>query len=172
MIHCPDCGGEFVAGVGFCNACGSSLVEGSPVHPSVVDPSAVVEWVDLETYREPVQARLAAEYLHANGIEVRLNGEHTIDTLWLLSDLLGGVRISVAREHAEAAHEVLSSMTAPIDDTDAPSEFAGGQVDTATVEESRAANRGKVLVTMLLSYPLSFLLGMLGLLGRRDSSGE
>lgn len=167
-MHCPECGGEFVAGVEFCNACGSSLVEGSPVPLTVADPSAAVEWTDLETYREPVQARLAAEYLQANGIEVRLNGEHTIDTLWLLSDLLGGVRISVATEHADAAREVLSSMTVPVDSMDAPPEFAGGQIDAATVEESRATNRGKVLVAMLLSFPLAFLVGMLGLLGRRD----
>src|SRR6476659_5000273 len=58
-MYCPNCRGDFVAGVEVCNSCDIALVDALPEEPE----RPPIDWITVATYREPTQARLASEYL-------------------------------------------------------------------------------------------------------------
>lgn len=67
----------------------------------------------VATFSTPAEAHLLAARLESSGIAVFLGDETTIQTDWLLSNALGGVKLSVADEDFEAAREIMDSP--PVD---------------------------------------------------------
>jgi hypothetical protein len=69
-------------------------------------PSSIV--VTLRKFRDLPEALLAKGFLESAGLESFLIDETTIRMDWLWSNLLGGVKLCVNREDAEAAAQILS----------------------------------------------------------------
>ncbi|GAL10968.1 hypothetical protein JCM19233_1953 [Vibrio astriarenae] len=55
----------------------------------------------------PHEAHIAKASLESAGIESFIADEHTINTQWLYSNAIGGVRLMVSENHAEEATEIL-----------------------------------------------------------------
>ena len=64
--------------------------------------------VILRKFRDLPEALLAKSFLESSGVESFLIDETTIRMDWLWSNLLGGVKLCVNREDAEAAAQILS----------------------------------------------------------------
>ncbi|MCK8112991.1 DUF2007 domain-containing protein [Vibrio sp. 2CM40D] len=107
----------------------------------------------------PHEAHIARASLDSVGIESYIADEHTVNTQWLYSNAIGGVRLMVAESDAEDAKQILSSDF---------SESLGNEVD---VDEEKdvcpkcgskdlfAFTKGKspaFLVFILLGFPLFF----------------
>ena len=77
----------------------------------VVADSAELAWRDLVTirrYRDPVEAMLARAALESAGIEAYLRDENIVRMDWFYSNMIGGLRLQVAKDDVEAAEAVLS----------------------------------------------------------------
>ncbi|EJG0028009.1 DUF2007 domain-containing protein [Vibrio alginolyticus] len=107
----------------------------------------------------PHEAHIARASLDSVGIESYIADEHTVNTQWLYSNAIGGVRLMVDESDAEDAKQILSSDF---------SESLGIEVD---VDEEKdvcpkcgskdlfAFTKGKrpaFLVFILLGFPLFF----------------
>ncbi|OLQ93084.1 phosphoenolpyruvate synthase [Vibrio panuliri] len=57
----------------------------------------------------PHEAQIAKSSLEAAGIECCIADEHTINTQWLYSNAIGGVRLLVDEENAELAQSILAT---------------------------------------------------------------
>lgn len=57
----------------------------------------------------PHEAHIARASLDSVGIESHIADEHTVNTQWLYSNAMGGVRLMVAESDAEDAKQILSS---------------------------------------------------------------
>ncbi len=67
-----------------------------------------MEWSDLARLRDGLEARMLLGRLESEGIPCRLEDEHTINTDWLLSNALGGVKLQVPKAQLETALEILT----------------------------------------------------------------
>ncbi|MCP5419426.1 MAG: DUF2007 domain-containing protein [Gammaproteobacteria bacterium] len=54
-------------------------------------------------------AEIARGRLRAEGIDCRLADQHLVQTDWLYSLAVGGIKLQVAAEDAERAHAILNS---------------------------------------------------------------
>ncbi|GAL10927.1 hypothetical protein JCM19233_1912 [Vibrio astriarenae] len=57
----------------------------------------------------PHEAHIAKANLESAGIESFIADEHTVNTQWLYSNAIGGVRLMVSEEDLEEATEILTS---------------------------------------------------------------
>jgi hypothetical protein len=71
-------------------------------------PEDPLSTVVLRKYRDLPEALLAKGFLESAGLECFLIDESLIRMDWLWSDLLGGVKLCVKREDAEAAAQILN----------------------------------------------------------------
>lgn len=71
------------------------------------------ELITVATYRDPPMAELARSRLEAAGIECRLDDSETIKIDWLLSNVLGGVKVKVAEDRADEARLLLGELADP-----------------------------------------------------------
>ena len=62
----------------------------------------------LATYMKPEDAHLAASLLEGNGIEAYLRDENLASLHLFYSNAIGGVKLEVAEEDYERAHEILN----------------------------------------------------------------
>jgi tRNA(Ile2) C34 agmatinyltransferase TiaS len=63
--------------------------------------------VTIARFSKAEDAHLLRLRLEAGGVSAYLQDEHTVQTHWLYSDLIGGVRVQVAEEDLDAAREIL-----------------------------------------------------------------
>lgn len=63
-------------------------------------------------YTDPIEARLALGLLASEGIDAHLGDEHLVIANWEWRLAVGGIKLRVAREHAEGARAVLLAMEA------------------------------------------------------------
>lgn len=124
--------------------------------------------VEIASYSFPHEAHVARASLDAAGIPAFLTDEHTINMQWMYSNALGGVRLLVHRENADAALEILSTDFSDSLANDEWVEPMGGKPGIKTRPEtcSRCGSEnltphvaGRVpafVVWMLLGIPLFF----------------
>jgi hypothetical protein len=82
--------------------------------PEVSDPGpdeAVRELVIVARYRDLPEGQLARSLLESAGIPCFLRDENTVRNDWLLSNLMGGMRLMVNADDREAATAILSDAT-------------------------------------------------------------
>ena len=107
----------------------------------------------------PHEAHIAKASLDSAGIDSYIADEHTVNTQWLYSDAMGGVRLMVAEEDLDAATQILNGDFSASLENDA---VVGKSQDTCPNCGSRdlsAHTKGKrpaFLVFILLGFPLFF----------------
>lgn len=112
--------------------------------------------VTVARYRDMPEAIVARAVLQEAGIECLLRDENTVRTDWLLSNLIGGMRLQVAAKDEAAAREVLSQPAPQQFATDSGEEFVQpvcpkcGSMDVIANDHDR-----KVLAaSMLINIPI------------------
>jgi hypothetical protein len=63
----------------------------------------------IATFSKPEDAHLLRMRLNAGGIEAFVQDENMVQMDWLLSNAVGGVRVQVADEDADAARDYLAN---------------------------------------------------------------
>lgn len=63
----------------------------------------------IATFSKPEEAHLLRMRLGSEGIEAFIQDENLVQMDWLLSNAVGGVRLQVADEDAEAALELIQA---------------------------------------------------------------
>ena len=79
--------------------------------PAGVDVLEERDLVPLRRFRDLPEAQLAKGSLESSGIECFLTDDNMVRMDWFISNLLGGVKLLVNREDAEAATAVLDEPT-------------------------------------------------------------
>ena len=108
---CPDLQrlgrrGEFIDQVEACPKCGEPLAPGEA--PRQVGETQWVDQVRIATFLHAPEAHVACANLVAHGIPAVVLDEYLVGTNWLYSQAVGGVKLCVPREHAEAATAFLA----------------------------------------------------------------
>lgn len=103
---------EFREGTLQCDDCGSFLVAGEP--PASLSEEAQAErrgpMVTVATYETPEAAHAGRGLLASNGIDAYVGDDMMVGLLQPLSEVVGGVKLTVAEENAEQATEILKSF--------------------------------------------------------------
>jgi hypothetical protein len=81
------------------------------------------EIVTLRQFRDLPEALLAKGSLESAGIQAYLVDDNMIRMDWFISNLLGGIKLKVRPEDAEAAHAILNQPTPEILDVDGVGSF-------------------------------------------------
>ena len=82
--------------------------------PEIPDPVSLQEPQELVIvgrYRDLPQGQMARSVLESAGIPCFLRDENTVRNDWLLSNLMGGMRLMVNANDRAAAEEILSAAT-------------------------------------------------------------
>jgi hypothetical protein len=89
--------------------------------PEATEPENVEfqKLITIRQYRDPAEAMIAKSALDSAGIFAFLRDENTVRVDWFWSNAIGGIRLQIRPEDAEAAEEVLSQP-------------ASGSIDLAT----------------------------------------
>lgn len=110
-------------------------------------------------YSFPHEAHIAKASLESAGIESYIADEHTVNTQWLYSNAIGGVRLMVAERDAEQALQILNSDFSQ----DVDNEMSGAERSEVCPKcgshDLVAYTKGKrsaFLVFILLGFPLFF----------------
>jgi hypothetical protein len=70
----------------------------------------------VAAYQEPHEAHVARLRLEAQGIRAALDGEHHVAAKWVVSNMIGGVKLIVHQRDLAAARRILRiQSTAPAD---------------------------------------------------------
>ncbi len=91
----------------------SSPAETSPEPPPIVDGALFGEYekrnmLTIRRFRDLPEALLAKGSLDSVGIDSFLEDENMVRIDWFISNLLGGIKLVVDAENAEAANEILN----------------------------------------------------------------
>lgn len=82
------------------------------------DPTPV-RWVTIATFSLPTEAHLARLRLEAADITCLLLDEHMVSVNWLLSPAVGGIKLQVPEDQAEAARHALGGDVIEWDEAEA-----------------------------------------------------
>jgi len=83
----------------------TEIVDEDPAEPEPVD---LRQLVTLRKFRDLPEALLAKGSLESAGIECFLGDDNMVRLDWFISNLLGGIKLLVKPEDAEAANEILN----------------------------------------------------------------
>ncbi|HHF2920456.1 DUF2007 domain-containing protein [Vibrio sp. VGrn 2] len=107
----------------------------------------------------PHEAHIARASLDSVGIESYIADEHTVNTQWLYSNAIGGVRLMVAESDAEDAKQILSSDFSESLENELAVDEGKDVCPNCGSKELFAFTKGKrpaFLVFILLGFPLFF----------------
>lgn len=91
--------------------------------PADVDVLEERDLVTIRRFRDLPEAQLAKGSLESSGIECFLADDNMVRMNWFVSNLLGGVKILVNREDAEAAAAILDKPTPETLDVEGVGEY-------------------------------------------------
>ncbi|HAS6312173.1 TPA: DUF2007 domain-containing protein [Vibrio parahaemolyticus] len=107
----------------------------------------------------PHEAHIAKASLDSAGIKCHIADEHTVNTQWLYSNAMGGVRLMVAESDAKEAKQILSSDFSESLENEVAVDEAKDVCPNCGSTELFAFTKGKrpaFLVFILLGFPLFF----------------
>ncbi|HKV78230.1 MAG TPA: hypothetical protein VJP02_08835 [Candidatus Sulfotelmatobacter sp.] len=90
---------------------GSAAAEESPASDREAEGS---ELVTIRVFRDLPEALLAKGSLDSSGIQCALMDDNMVRLDWFISNLLGGIKLKVKAEDADAADEILSQPSLSI----------------------------------------------------------
>ena len=88
--------------------------------PNPEDELNFRELVTIRNYRDLPEALLAQGRLESSGIESFLADDNMVRMDWLISNLLGGVKLKVEEAYVEIAEEILSQEVSDDFDSSEP----------------------------------------------------
>ena len=91
--------------------------------PADVDVLEERDLVPIRRFRDLPEAQLAKGSLESSGIECFLTDDNMVRMNWFVSNLLGGVKLLVNREDAEAAAAILDEPTPETLDVEGVGEY-------------------------------------------------
>ena len=157
MPYCPKCRGEYQDWVKECLDCKVPLVEILAPKPKAVKKEKPVlspppRLVTVASYWYPTEAYVAAAKLEAEGIWSFVANEHIVTTYWLMSGIVGGVKLQVSEKDAEDARQILQL---PVETTTETLENADTCPNCHSAEISfQAFNIPAMFLIWLISYLL------------------
>ena len=92
--------------------------------PPGVDVYELEERVTLRQYRDLPEALLAKGSLESAGIPAHLVDDNMVRLDWFYSNLIGGIKLQVRTEDADAANEILSQPIPEVVDVEGLGEYA------------------------------------------------
>lgn len=106
----------------------------------------------------PHEAHIAKTSLEAAGIESNIADEHTVNTQWLYSNAIGGVRLMVHENDAQIAAEILNAdfSDALCAEESPTSQDKCPKCGSLNLEPFTKGKRPAFLVFILLGFPLFF----------------
>ncbi|HHF0553481.1 putative signal transducing protein [Vibrio diabolicus] len=107
----------------------------------------------------PHEAHIARASLDSVEIESHIADEHTVNTQWLYSNAIGGVRLMVAESDAEDAKQILSSDFSESLENELAVDEGKDVCPNCGSKELYTFTKGKrpaFLVFILLGFPLFF----------------
>ncbi|NVC52685.1 putative signal transducing protein [Vibrio diabolicus] len=113
----------------------------------------------VERFSFPHEAHIARASLDSVGIESYIADEHTVNTQWLYSNAIGGVRLMVAESDAEDAKQILSSDFSESLENELAVDVGKDVCPNCGSKELYTFTKGKrpaFLVFILLGFPLFF----------------
>lgn len=96
---------EYVDEIGVCRECGQDLTSGEA--PPIVVETRWVDQVCIQTFLNSAQAYVARAKLADLGIPAEISDQYLVGADWLYSAAIGGVKLYVPAEQAEAARDAL-----------------------------------------------------------------
>jgi len=97
--------GEYLDRVELCAECGQRLTQGEA--PQQLTETRWVDQTCVGTFPHSAEAHVARAKLETLGIPAVVLDQYLVGTNWLYSQAIGGVKLYVPSEHAEAAIEAL-----------------------------------------------------------------
>ena len=91
--------------------------------PADVDVLEERDLVPIRRFRDLPEAQLAKGSLESSGIECFLTDDNMVRMDWFISNLLGGVKLLINREDAEAAAAILDEPTPDTLDVEGVGEY-------------------------------------------------
>ena len=116
--------------------------------------------VVVARYSYPLEAQIAKSNLEAAGISAHIADVHTINTNWLYSDALGGVRLMVDSDNVQEAEEILrqdfsqSVIEEAGEDEEETSQWRCSHCGSSNVIPFTKGKRPAFVVFILLGFPL------------------
>jgi len=91
--------------------------------PAGVEVLEERDLVPIRRFRDLPEAQLAKGILESSGVECFLTDDNMVRMDWFISNLLGGVKLLVNREDAEAAADILDEPTPDTLDVEGVGEY-------------------------------------------------
>lgn len=107
----------------------------------------------------PHEAQIARASLEASGIESYIADEHTVNTQWLYSNAIGGVRLLVDEKSVDEARSILNTDFSDAVDNSSEVERSADACTQCGSHDLVPYTKGKrpaFLVFLLLGFPLFF----------------
>ena len=114
--------------------------------------------VTVSTHLEPTQAHIMRCRLEAEGISAFVAHEHHVGLNWFLATALGGAKVQVSAEDAEAAKRIVEAVESGeyVLPDDPEAALKCPKCGSADVMEDTLGRRAALLVFGLFSVPLPF----------------
>ena len=109
----------------------------------------------VAAFREPHLAHLAKAKLESAGIPAVVTDEHMVGLQWLYSQAVGGVKVCVATDHLDRAHEVLAT-----DDSEHLSNIPESQLPPSPEEVCPSCGAESVVSSRLARITKTLSLGI------------
>ena len=108
-------------------------------------------------YADPIEARIAAGLLHAEGIDVHLGDEHMALANWEWRLAIGGVKLHVPADQLAQARELIRRLDAGefrLPDEDAGEAPGNAAQSRSAPDRESVSSRLAYVALMLLAIPL------------------
>lgn len=123
----------------------------------------VEKLVTIATFADPIEANLAKIKLASEDIDCFLLDENAVATYWLISSVLGGIKLQVRQSDVTKATEILSRKPAQTEEPeekeqdDEPAIPPCPKCGSEDVEYERFSKKWAFLSILLFRFPLPFL---------------
>lgn len=113
--------------------------------------------VVVQQFREMQEALLAKGMLESAGLECFLVDDNMVRMNWFISNLLGGIKLAVAQEDADAAREILSQPIPEDFDVEGVGEFQQPRCPkcgSVEISHQPSLDKGVALSALYLALPV------------------
>lgn len=111
--------------------------------------------VTVASFSKPEEAHLARMRLEASGIPAFIRDENMVQTNWLYSNAIGGVRLQVAEEDLAEAQSLLSEECVILEEMEEAETLHCPVCHSEEVEADQRRERLAYLSILLVGFPVT-----------------